>query len=223
MSASPSPDRLRRLRDFRVAPPGWGADSESETETEAEVPPPDVMRAFLLETAHACTPDKQAPPLSVEPAPPAFERLETLLALGKPPLLECKTQEIQPKHHENPNLPPPPVLLSQGKQAPFSRFATPLTDKEVEDARKKAIPKKTKTDTQWCMRIWNDWRYQRNKSSKETIPDILAQTPATLQRWMSRFILEMRKKRWIPISSKQHPSHCMWYYAICPTEWKTTS
>ena len=57
MSASPSPDRLRRLQDFRVAPPGWGTDSESETETEAEVLPPDVMRAFLLETVHACTPD----------------------------------------------------------------------------------------------------------------------------------------------------------------------
>lgn len=86
-------------------------------------------------------------------------------------------------------LPPPP-----------SRFAVPMSDKAVEEAKQAAIPKKTKKDTEWCARIWWDWSSQRNTSlsSGKQVPDIITLGTAELQRWMSRFVLEIRKKDGTP-------------------------
>ena len=41
------------------------------------------------------------------------------------------------------------------------RFANPKSDKEVNEMRATAIPKKTKEDTEYCMRIWNAWWKER--------------------------------------------------------------
>ena len=205
MSVSPR----TRLRNLCVAPPGWDSDSESDSETE--VPPPDVMEAFLLDVSL----EKQAPPQSEKPAPFPFERS---LACEEPASLLFKGKEktALPEHQERPvplllEQEEKPALLSLKKPAPPLRFAAPLTDKEVEEARKTAIPKKTQKDTEWCMRIWREWRCQRNSitASNERVPDILTQLPATLQRWMSRFVLEVRKKDGAP-----YPPNSV-YHIVC--------
>ena len=71
----------------------------------------------------------------------------------------------------------------------------PLSDEAVKEARKAAVPKTTQKDTLWCIRLWNEWRKERNSRTEEQIPlDIVGLSPAVLQRWLSRFVLEVRKK-----------------------------
>ena len=160
MSASPRPNSLQRLRDLRVATPGWGTDSESEMDTD--VPPPDVLATFLSDVN--------------------AEQAAT-------------------------TAPPPPKQLAQLPPPP-SRFVVP---KAVEEAKQAAIPKETKKDTAWCAKIWNDWSSQRNSSSAsgEHVPDIANMEITQLQRWMSRFVLEIRKKDGTP-----YPPESI-YHIVC--------
>ena len=57
-----------------------------------------------------------------------------------------------------------------------------------------AVPKTTQRDTTWCISLWNEWRDDRNSRSEEQVPsDICALSPEELRRWLSRFVLEVRK------------------------------
>ena len=55
---------------------------------------------------------------------------------------------------------------------------------------------KPQADTKYCDCIWNEWRRSRNSfTATEVVPEHLPNIDAdTLQYWMSRFVLEARKK-----------------------------
>ncbi len=55
------------------------------------------------------------------------------------------------------------VSVTGEKPAPPPRFTTPKTDGAVEEAKKSGVPKKTQTDTLWCINLWKAWRESRNK------------------------------------------------------------
>ena len=61
------------------------------------------------------------------------------------------------------------------EQQPKQCFAPPKSREEVEAARKASMPKKTREDMQYCMRVWKDWR----ECSQDTI-DITAMTKVEL-------------------------------------------
>ena len=44
-----------------------------------------------------------------------------------------------------------------------NRFHTLKTDSEVEEARKKAVPKNTDKNTSWAVNIWKQWSAHRRK------------------------------------------------------------
>ena len=73
-----------------------------------------------------------------------------------------------------------------------TRFALPKTEKEVVEARKASVPKKTQADTKYCMRLWNEWNMHRNvAASTESVPDdITEMSSEALQYWMCRFVLD---------------------------------
>lgn len=73
-----------------------------------------------------------------------------------------------------------------------SRFATPKINKEVVKARLQAVPKKTRQDTEYCVRVWDAWRTNRNVHGP-AVPSLLDMEQATLACWLTRFVLEMRK------------------------------
>ena len=53
-----------------------------------------------------------------------------------------------------------------------SRFADPKSEKDVADAKKNKCAKKTQADTEYCMRLWNEWKMHHNSlATGETIPD----------------------------------------------------
>ena len=43
-------------------------------------------------------------------------------------------------------------------------FAAPKTDKEILDARVSGVPKKTQEDTQYCVKLWEDWCTHRRQN-----------------------------------------------------------
>ena len=93
--------------------------------------------------------------------------------------------------------PPPPEQLVQlaPLPPPPSRFAVPISDKAVEEAKQAAIPKKTK-------RIWRDWSSQGNTSSSgEQVPDIIILGTAELQRVDESLCVGDKEEGWNTISS----------------------
>ena len=89
---------------------------------------------------------------------------------------------------------PLPSTTQPRPSSTSSRFATPITEEEITEKRKSAIPDKTKKDTQYCISVWEEWREHRRQTTSSTIPPLNSITPSELQYWLLRFIHEVRKK-----------------------------
>ena len=87
--------------------------------------------------------------------------------------------------------PPPTTAPPTNKR----HFAAPVTSNDVQQAKEAAVPKSTRNDTKWCMKLWDLWSSQRPSCSTEAaIPTITALNNDQLQHWLCRFILEVRKE-----------------------------
>ena len=75
----------------------------------------------------------------------AFDTLETeLLTAPSPELVPSPAQAV---------LPSP----AQTRPTP-SRFAAPNTEEDIKSIKLNGIPKKMQDDTQYCLRVWEEWR-----------------------------------------------------------------
>ena len=75
-------------------------------------------------------------------------------------------------------------------------FHTLKTDSEVEEARKKAVPKNTDKNTSWAVNIWKHWSAHRRKvctSFTEWPTHLLITELSQLDYWLSKFVLEERQ------------------------------
>ena len=70
-------------------------------------------------------------------------------------------------------------------------FAAPKSEEEIKKARSDGVPKKTKQDTEYCVRLWRQYRIS---ATRVTIPPLEEQSRYELQKWLTPFILEVRKK-----------------------------
>ena len=61
-------------------------------------------------------------------------------------------------------------------------------------ARIEGVPTKTQQDTKYCVGIWEEWREYRNRTTEANIGSLTQLTTFELQHWLTRFILEVRKK-----------------------------
>jgi hypothetical protein len=79
------------------------------------------------------------------------------------------------------------------------RYAIPVTDEEVAKARIESVPKKTREDSEYCIRLWKDWAENRNNLTGAVVPPLmeLASDSERLQYWLSRFVMEIRTKKGI--------------------------
>jgi len=84
--------------------------------------------------------------------------------------------------------------IKASKNTQVRKFALPKTDDKVVEARKSGIPIKTQKNTEWCFSIWEEWRQYRNKATYAGIAPIELLDKSQLNYWLSRFILEVRKK-----------------------------
>ena len=77
-----------------------------------------------------------------------------------------------------------------------TRFAIPKSEEEVKQARKARIPKKTQTDTKYCVDIWKNWSIYRNSvvNTEQVNEDITALDNNGIQYWMSRLFWRLGRK-----------------------------
>ncbi len=57
-----------------------------------------------------------------------------------------------------------------------------------------AIPKKTREDTKYSVNMWNAFTEHRLNTTGDIIPPLTQLSHAELSHWLTRFILEVRKK-----------------------------
>ena len=77
---------------------------------------------------------------------------------------------------------------------PPPRFAALVNDEEIQKRRTESVPKNTAQDTLYCTRVWQEWGNHHGTAHSTAIPPLSAITPAQLQYWLTRFVLEVRKK-----------------------------
>ena len=97
------------------------------------------------------------------------------------------------------------ALTSTAKSV-AKRFAPPKTEEEIEKARISSIPKRTREDTAYCVRLWLSWSEYRTATTGVPVPSlaILSATTQDLQYWLIRFIHEIRKK-----NGSEYPSNTL--------------
>lgn len=129
---------------------------------------------------HAATNDDPYPYPALEPHLSLEAEVDRLL-------LECHLQyDEQPNVPEISTEPPPPP--------PKRHFAVPKTDQEIAKAKEAAIPRKTVTDTNYCVGLWNQWCSHRAIKYGDTIPPLDSISSADFAHHMSNFVFEIRKK-----------------------------
>ena len=93
-----------------------------------------------------------------------------------------------------PPIPELPTASHSPHCIPNTRFAAPKMDEDILQARKDGRPKTTQKDTKYCVSIWDDWRTHRESLTAVQIPSLLDMSNTELTHWLTRFVLEVRKK-----------------------------
>ena len=81
-------------------------------------------------------------------------------------------------------------------KAKKSRFADPKSTAEMETLGKGPSVPNTEKSTTWAVRVFEEWRKQRNtKEAEEKCPDNLLEKPVAhdLNYWLARFVVEARR------------------------------
>ena len=76
-------------------------------------------------------------------------------------------------------------------QPASGKYAKPVTDDEVTKARYKSVPKKTRDDSAYCVRLWEDWAKNRQKMASVEVPPLSQLDKQGLKYWLSRFVMEV--------------------------------
>ena len=92
-----------------------------------------------------------------------------------------------------------------------------VTDEELEKRKYSRIPENTKMSTGWAVRVWKDWTAEQNSkvktsvsTEKTLIANILPNTDDDVNKWMAKFVVEIRKKEEL---GKCYPPNSL--YQLC--------
>ena len=90
------------------------------------------------------------------------------------------------------NFEPPPT-----KKKKKDRFRPPISEDELAEISKGFVPPNTKKNSDWGMRVFLEWRAQRNERVDDTkCPNDLLDRPAepeVINQWLAKFVAEVRK------------------------------
>ena len=144
--------------------------------------------------------------------------LDNLLAKVGPsdcPALFATTTQPLPSTSSQPH--PPAAEL----QPHPTRFGLKTDhDKEVEEAKKLAVPKNTERNTTWAVNVWKEWTLNRQKcfpgQSREWPVHLYLAQPQQLARLLAQQVCAGDKKRkWRALSSQYAVFHLLWFAALC--------
>ena len=83
------------------------------------------------------------------------------------------------------------------RKSPAKRhFCVPVSPGKMGTICKGIIPTNTKTSTSWAVRVFEEWRKERNKDAtgENCLLTLLEEPDArSLNYWLSRFVVEMRR------------------------------
>ena len=83
----------------------------------------------------------------------------------------------------------------KNKKTPVKRpFAAPKTEKEIAEAKDRAIPRKTMEDTNYCVTVWNQWCSHRATVNGDSTAPLKEISSAELACTMSNFVFVVRKR-----------------------------
>ena len=75
------------------------------------------------------------------------------------------------------------------------RFGPLVSDSDISSLQKTAVCANTKKNTTWAVNVWNEWvDYRRQQNPLDYPPYLLTMTLAEMDKWLSRFVLEVRRK-----------------------------
>ena len=108
------------------------------------------------------------------------------------------------------------VSVGNSDSNTISRFGAPVTSVTVEESRKSGIPPKTRRQTSWACGVWAAWAnnpkllpsVDQNEESYELSEDITSMSVRSLQFWLPKFVLEVRRK-----DKQNYPPDSL--YSIC--------
>ena len=73
-------------------------------------------------------------------------------------------------------------------------FATPKTEEEIAKSRMESVPKRTRQDTEYCVRLWHIWSKYRCATTDESVPPLLEMDAQALQFRMNAEMKRLQAK-----------------------------
>lgn len=83
--------------------------------------------------------------------------------------------------------------------ATATRFASPVTDEEINQLKESKKNKNTAKSTKWSFNIFESWRQSR---LGDNIPELRVMDKPTMSYWLSRFVLEVRNQKGLEYTGK---------------------
>ena len=115
-----------------------------------------------------------------------------------------------------------------GKEVTQSKRFVAVSEEEMEQICKGFVPKNTKKATSWAVKVFEQWRLQRNEMTNDDgklCPSNLLECPklTELNYWLSRFVVEARRENGDAYPARTLSNllaglyrHCREYDAACP-------
>ena len=157
----------------------------------------DDIFAFLSSEDQSST---SAPVSASYPAPTVARADHDLYPQNEPHLLEAEIDRLLLEcsfQYETEGQSGSSFQLGEekNKKTPGKRlFAAPKTEKEIAEAKDRAIPWKTMEDTNYCVGVWNQWCSHRATVNGDSIAPLEEISSAELARTMSNFVFGVRKR-----------------------------
>lgn len=78
------------------------------------------------------------------------------------------------------------------------RFGPPLSEDDIDTIKQSFESKNTRKNTNWSMTTFQEWRKHRMEITGAFIPDLVEMNEIEMNEWMTRFVLEARRKDGAP-------------------------
>ena len=78
------------------------------------------------------------------------------------------------------------------------RFGPPLSEDDIDTIKQSFESKNTRKNTNWSMTTFQEWRKHRMEITGAFIPDLVEMNDIEMNEWMTRFVLEARRKDGAP-------------------------
>ena len=85
--------------------------------------------------------------------------------------------------------------IRERADAQASRFGPLVSASDIVSRQKASVPANTRKNSNWAMNVWRDWAEYRSKQNPSDAPSyILTMGVNDVDKWLSRFVLEVRRK-----------------------------